>query len=227
MNDSCGERRIALGAYVVGALDPGERAEIEQHLDGCPDCREELTQLAALTGQLGRLSEAAAVAAGRANVPVPPAPGLLERTLAELARRRRSGRLRWRVAMAGGGVAVVALGVAVGVLVVTRPTPAAPATVAAARFSGSDPSTGVHASAALYAEPWGTSIHLDISGVTPGDQCELVAVARDGSEQVAGTWTVGYTGGVDLDGSTGISSGQVSSLQIVTSSGTELLDLQS
>ena len=125
-----------------------------------------------------------------------------------------------------GAAAVVALAAAVGVLVVTRPAPAAPAVAAVAHLSGADQSTGVRASAELYAEAWGTSIHLDVSGVTPGDQCELVAIGQDGSQQVAGTWKVGYTGGVEIDGATGISPGQFSSLQIVTTSGSELVALQ-
>jgi hypothetical protein len=53
-----------------------------------------------------------------------------------------------------------------------------------------------------------------------------VAVGPDGSQQVAGTWTVGYTGGVEIDGATGISANQLSSLEIVTLSGSELVSLQ-
>jgi hypothetical protein len=249
MNDACAEQRIALGAYVLGALDPAERSEVESHLAGCAACREELATLVGLPAALGRLSTVEALAAGRgapaavgspSSVPdrtgspaaVPAAretrsaPSLLERTLAELARRRRSARLRWRVATATEAVAVAALGLAVGVLVVTRPATTAPAIVAA-QFSGSDAGTGVTASAALYAEPWGSSIRLDVAGVTPGDQCELVAIAEDGSQQVAGTWRVGYTGGVEVDGSTGIDPSQVAALQVVTTSGSELVALRS
>ncbi|MGD0447775.1 MAG: zf-HC2 domain-containing protein [Candidatus Dormibacteria bacterium] len=244
MNDGCGERRIALGAYVLGALRPDESDEIEAHLAGCAGCREELAGLVGLPAVLGRMSREEAVAAGSAAgagagaVAVPaPGPGLrvgstagsrptlVERTIAELGRLRRRQRLRWRIGAAAGGAAVIALAAAVGVLVVTRPVPAAPAIAAVARLTGVDPSTGVSASAQLYAEAWGTSIHLDVSGVTPGDQCELVAIGRDGSQQVAGTWKVGYTGGVDIDGATGISPGQLSSLQIVTTSGSELVAL--
>jgi hypothetical protein len=235
MNDDCGERRIALGAYVLDALEPEERAGIEAHLAGCAGCREELAGLVGLPAVLGRLSAEEAVAAGagagagvRGRV-VPTAgsrTSLVERTIAELGRRRRRQRLRWRVGLATGAAAVVAMAAAVGVLVVTRPAPAAPAVAAVAQFSGADQSTGVRASAELYAETWGTSIHLDVSGVTPGDQCELVAIGQDGSQQVAGTWKVGYTGGVQIDGATGISPGQLSSLQIVTTSGSELVALQ-
>jgi hypothetical protein len=243
MNDGCGERRIALGAHALGALEPEERAAIETHLAGCAGCREELAGLVGMAAVLGRLSQTEALAAGTgaavapgvgaeapAGVRVGPAagsrPSLLERTIAELGRRRRRQRLRRRLGVATGAAAVLAMAAAVGVLVVTRPAPAAPAAVAVAHLFGADQGSGVTASAELYAESWGTSIHLDVSGVTPGDQCELVAIGQNGAQQVAGTWKVGYTGGVEIDGATGISPGQLSSLQIVTTSGSELVALQ-
>ena len=36
--------RLSLGAYVLGALDPVERARFEEHLECCPACREELVR---------------------------------------------------------------------------------------------------------------------------------------------------------------------------------------
>jgi anti-sigma-K factor RskA len=39
------ERRDELAAYLLGALDPGEGAELEQHLAGCEECRTELEWL--------------------------------------------------------------------------------------------------------------------------------------------------------------------------------------
>lgn len=43
------------GAYVLGALAPAERAAYEQHLAGCPSCREAVAQIAVLPGLLRRL----------------------------------------------------------------------------------------------------------------------------------------------------------------------------
>jgi anti-sigma-K factor RskA len=39
------QRREELSAYLLGALDPGEAAELERHLAGCEDCRAELAWL--------------------------------------------------------------------------------------------------------------------------------------------------------------------------------------
>ncbi|WP_217698441.1 zf-HC2 domain-containing protein, partial [Streptacidiphilus griseoplanus] len=83
---------MSLGAYLLGALDGGERTALERHLAGCPRCREELVQLAPLPGLLRHtpfeeLPETAAAAeevprAGLATrtapspgPPAPPGPG--------------------------------------------------------------------------------------------------------------------------------------------------------
>ncbi|MCK9896208.1 anti-sigma factor [Frankia sp. AgB32] len=55
MTGDCAAPKIALGAYVLGALDPAERSELEIHLAGCAVCRAELASLAGLPGLLSRL----------------------------------------------------------------------------------------------------------------------------------------------------------------------------
>jgi Putative zinc-finger len=49
-------RTVALGAYVLGALEREERARLEAHLETCAICREELDRLAPLPGLLSRLT---------------------------------------------------------------------------------------------------------------------------------------------------------------------------
>ena len=44
--ESCRDWRESLGAYALGHLSPEERAVLEAHLDGCPDCRAEADSLA-------------------------------------------------------------------------------------------------------------------------------------------------------------------------------------
>lgn len=44
--------REQLGGYVLGQLAAGERAAIDNHLRGCPSCREEIDALAPLVGPL-------------------------------------------------------------------------------------------------------------------------------------------------------------------------------
>lgn len=215
---SCGTVRRALGAHALRALEPGEREEVEAHLVGCPTCREELAALTATAQALGHLAATDALAAGEEAG----RRGLLGRALAELARRRRRRRRR----LAGVGVALVlaAAGGAAGITLAIRP--AAPQAVAAtAHLSGTDPHSGVTAEADIFAKSWGSSIHMTISGVSPGERCELVAVSRDGSQEVAGGWHVDYSGAAVIDGATGMPPAQLASLRVVTRHGAMLITL--
>src|SRR5215211_8075479 len=65
----------ATGAYVLGALDQTERAAFEEHLAGCPACREEVDQLLP-----------AALALPISVDPVAPPPSLKPRIMAEVER---------------------------------------------------------------------------------------------------------------------------------------------
>jgi anti-sigma-K factor RskA len=77
------ERRDELAAYLLGALDPGEAAELEQHLAGCEECCTELEWLRPAARVLPETVERVA-----------PAPELRARIMAEVesdAEPRRSG----------------------------------------------------------------------------------------------------------------------------------------
>ncbi|WP_367136304.1 zf-HC2 domain-containing protein [Saccharothrix sp. HUAS TT1] len=51
---SC-DRTVALGAYLLGSLDPAERSAFERHVRGCATCRREMVRLAPLPGLLGQV----------------------------------------------------------------------------------------------------------------------------------------------------------------------------
>ena len=53
--DDCAHVRNQLGVYLLGAVGPGERAQIEEHLAACPWCRGELAGLAGMPGLLRRV----------------------------------------------------------------------------------------------------------------------------------------------------------------------------
>jgi predicted anti-sigma-YlaC factor YlaD len=58
----CAEARLALGVYVLGAIDPAERTLVDAHLATCRDCRDELAGLAGLPALLARVSTEEAIA---------------------------------------------------------------------------------------------------------------------------------------------------------------------
>ena len=52
----CTDARPSLGVYVLGAIDPAERALVDAHLLTCQDCRDELAGLAGLPALLARVN---------------------------------------------------------------------------------------------------------------------------------------------------------------------------
>lgn len=58
----CSEARLSLGVYVLGAIDPDERAQVDIHLAGCPACRDELAELEGLPALLALVSTEEAIA---------------------------------------------------------------------------------------------------------------------------------------------------------------------
>ena len=93
MMAGCDDVRDALGVYVLGAIDPAERALVDQHLAVCRECREELVGLAGLPGLLGRVTPDEVERASTNPPPAAPPPDrLLNSTLNEVARQHRSRR---------------------------------------------------------------------------------------------------------------------------------------
>ena len=107
----CRDIRHALGVYVLGAIDPAERATVDSHLSMCPECREELAGLAGLPALLRRIpvGEAQQLAdepddelAGSDM----PSDRVLDSLLARTARARQAR--RWRGLAAAAAVVLVA-----------------------------------------------------------------------------------------------------------------------
>jgi Putative zinc-finger len=210
-------RTIALGAYVLGALEREERSGLEAHLETCDICRDELDRLAPLPGLLSRLTidEAEVLATAEPESPKSPAP--LERALFDVARERRRSRLM-RVAAVAAALVVAAAAVVSGPLLGDGVDEPAPLTAAA-----SDPGTGVHGSAELSGEPWGTRLELSLAGVRPGEHCRLVARAAGGRSEVAATWRAGYLGTAEVPGAVAIPPERLRSLDVVTADGRVLV----
>lgn len=203
--------RLALGAYVLGALEPAERAELAAHLEDCARCRAEVAEFAPLPGLLRRLTPDEARTSAE---PVPVGP--LRGAVAVATRRRRVR--RWRLVAVAATVAVVGgIGAAVVVEQDTGP--------AGETISATDPGTGVHASAILRQTASGTKIALTMQGVRAGEHCRLVTIARDGRRQVSGSWRAAYDGDVVVDVATDLEPSQLARLQVTTLAGRPLVEI--
>lgn len=208
----CAALRVLLGVYVLGSIDPAERALVDRHLAGCASCREELASLAGVPGLLGRLTafEVAALAdrpEGESR--------LLDRVLAAAAADHRRARSR-RVLAAVAAVVLLASGIGAGALLTSsrRTEPPAPAAVVLSTTAGA-----ITVRAGLTPKGWGTSVNLQLSGVPGGRSCQLIADGRDGRSEVAASYASTATGEMTVTGATGIKLADITALRIVDTNG--------
>ncbi|MFD4657403.1 zf-HC2 domain-containing protein [Kitasatospora sp. NPDC058444] len=190
---AAGPEHVDAGAYVLGLLEPAEQAAFEQHLADCPQCAEQVAELATVEPLLAEYAATARAAGTDPAGPAPqPDPRLLDRLVAEVGTTRRRGRIR-RLVLALAATAMVAAGPAVTAAVLTAEQ--TPAVVAVAeQFSATDPSTGAHATVGLNGTTWGTQVSLQLSGVQGPLTCRLVAVSHTGEQQTVTSWSVPATG---------------------------------
>jgi hypothetical protein len=233
----CPEARVSLGVYVLGAIDPAERAQVDAHLATCRDCRDELAGLAGLPALLARVSTEEAIALATTDGPFPAAAGeaaeppreLLATVLDLTAARRR--RRRWREASLGVAAAlVIAVGVFGGVQLGSSPAPLTNAAQGqAALYNG--PANGpmqtvtgksgdTAATVAYSSMGWGTQVDVKVNGIPVGTNCQLWAIDANGNRYLAGTWvTDNNEGKVWYPGSVGLSSKNVAAFQVTVGHG--------
>jgi anti-sigma-K factor RskA len=185
----CRNVRQLLGVYVVGAIDPAERATVDDHLAGCQACRDELASLAGLPALLSRVPhedvERIIMAPDELPAPAEPSPELLSALLGRTSTRRRNR--MWRAVAAVAAAAVIAVG---GTAAVMQLTGQHPATEVA---QGSSPNHAISVVVDYSATSWGgTAMRVRVSGIPPGTTCKFW-VTGSGQPKAAGTWTVeGY-----------------------------------
>jgi anti-sigma-K factor RskA len=165
-----------VAAYVLGALEPGEAAELERHLDGCADCRAELRWLRPAVDLLPEKVE-------RVEAPVELRAKIVEQVRAEPARAgaeperqmpfARGRWLRgWRPVAALGTVALMLAAVAGYAVRGGDPVDSGATTVAA----GKPPAV----TAKLVMEGDSATLRLANVGEMPEDKVLEAWVQRDG-----------------------------------------------
>ncbi len=229
MLSTCSWVRTSLGVYVLGAIDPAERAEVDSHLPACSMCRDEVAALAGLPALLGRISEEQISQVGE------PQPVLLEQLLTTAAAERPRRRWNWwSLSLAAAVVLVV--GALIGGLVtsgagrssapIARPSPtvtSSPATPPLEERSATDPVSKVEAWVGLQAEEWGTALIVRLRGAPQGARCRMYAVAANGRRDAAGAWQYGGHEYEEFNGSTMIARANLSRIEIVMTNGHRLV----
>jgi anti-sigma factor RsiW len=224
--------RAQLGAYAIGALEPGEARAVHEHLSGCLECQREVNELMMIRRALDQVPP-------EAFLDGPPEDGelLLRRTLRRVAteagppQRRRSTGLY----IAAAAAVVVALG---GGLVLGRQTApessqAAPITVVStsptnARIAeATDEDTGATMSVALEPKKGWVWVHATAKGLPEGKVCELYVTAKGGKKVLAGSWVVSAEGAKNsrLEGMANIAPDQVKSVEVEVQDGDEIVSV--
>ena len=186
---SCREIRQALGVYVLGAIDPAERAQVDEHLASCPGCREELASLAGLPAMLRKVPmvEAERLASPDAglDVPVVPSEEMLESLVTRTTNVRRLH--RWRGLAAAAAVVLLALG---GGAVVGHAFQSSPSVSAThwRMVSRTDPVTGADLTVKYRQMAWGTEMQIHVTGLKPGSVCTFQVDDSGGGSWPAGGW---------------------------------------
>ncbi len=192
----CRDIRHALGVYVLGAIDPAERATVDSHLSSCPECREELAGLAGLPALLRRIpvDEAQQLAdepddetAGSEM----PSERVLESLLARTSRARQVR--RWRGLAAAAAVVLVAG--AAGAASWNALNPPAAGGAHWDTTSATNSTTHVSATIRYTAMSWGTAVDTQVHGLPENVRCNLVVTDMAGQKVIGGSWKTSYDEG--------------------------------
>jgi anti-sigma factor RsiW len=180
----CAQVRHELGVYVLGAIGPGDRARVEQHLATCPRCREELVGLAGLPGLLRRLPPDVAMQAWTDDTsgsrPGPP----LDRLIGRMSRIRLRRRLT-----AVAAALVIGLSAATGLQVLhAHLASTAPRWIEVT--TADSPATGAWAAVRYAAQPWGAELEVRVTGIPVGTRCQLRVTGAHDQAIAAGGWTI-------------------------------------
>jgi anti-sigma factor RsiW len=184
---SCRTYRELLGVYVVGAIEPSERALVDAHLGQCYECREELAGLAPLTSLMHRvpLAEAERIALGGASDDgsAEPSAEVLSSLLKQVGARRRRRRLRAMFTMA----AAIALTVG-GAVAATEALNSHPR-----NFEVVAVHKGTRSATVRYGTTaWGTTtMSVRVTGFREWTECKFWVITKDGRRDLVGGWTVG------------------------------------
>jgi len=185
------EWRHSLGAYVLGDLPADERAGLEAHLEGCPECRAEVEALAPVVRLLPLADP------DRIERPAPqPSPELAERIATAIGGERKRKRQRRQRRRLGFSLAGVGAAVAAALLLITiLPGGSGGPPEQHVEF-GSLPA-GIKIDATLKPHAYGTEIRMYVKGVRSGTLCRVYLRGPRGERVPAGTFT--YRWGEDSE----------------------------
>jgi anti-sigma factor RsiW len=179
--------RELLGSFALGNLTPEDRAALEEHLEGCSECRAEAAEVARVVALL----PAADVdrIADRASPPGDLEQRVLSNIREARLKQRRGG--RWRI---GAGLGVAAALVTIFAVVLFRPADTPPPTgPEEVTFQALPP--GAEATAVLTSVPQATEIKIKVRSMPPGEyvvgmeRADGTVVEGESFQAPSGSWS--------------------------------------
>jgi hypothetical protein len=189
-----------LGAYVLGALEPDEVREVDEHLAGCAEARDELAGFEEMKDFLGEVPPEAFLDGAPDDGDL-----LLQRTLRQVraeaepvghhvAEHAAGGsRKRGPWLLVAAAVVVVAGALGGGVLIGRQSvdTDVASTTPAGSKqVTVTDAATKVKMATTVEPRAGWSWINVNLTNLTAGDVCEMLITDKAGKTYVAGSWVV-------------------------------------
>jgi hypothetical protein len=215
-SSSCEHARGQIALAAIGRLPDTERLALDSHLEGCPECSNELAEISGLEAALS----AAEIERVDQVVDIPETlrTAVLGSLETEVARHRRASRFRVLaiaaavVILAGGGTAI---GVAAARSGQSGPAPAR-------TFALTGPG-GASATVQLTAENWGTLVDLRVSGQSGGSDLTVSMREDNGSWWTAGTYQSVSGGVVNVTMSCAVPVREIDGVRVTNASGKQVL----
>jgi hypothetical protein len=228
--------REAVGAYLLGGLEPAEADEVSFHLSECESCRAEYAELSDLVPLMALVIEQEAVLG-----PVRPEPAVLGRVIASSRQQtacdgqaeRRAADLtvaatapprtrprRTRFALAAACVVLAAGGSAVGMRLSTHATTS---TAWSSSAMVQNYTSDITAVADVIPSGSGSKINFTMEGVPKGYECLMLVKGTDGHLESAGSWNAPNGGLVSFAGASTYAPDKIAGIDIKLPDGSILL----
>lgn len=216
-----------LGPYVLGVLEPADVREVEEHLPGCADCRQQLAELEEMKELLGDVPPEAFL-----DGPPPDGDLLLQRTLrasrgaSEPAVSPVAAPKRPRLLLVAASAAVIAAsalggGVLIGRQTVDQVAVEAPVS-GSQQANATDSATGATMATTVEPREGWSWIKVKLTGLEAGAECEVIVTDENGKTFVAGSWVVSEEAarkGSQFAGGVLVPIDQVASVEVKTAQG--------
>ena len=172
------ERHRDVGAYTLGVLEEADAFRFEDHLMECARCTSHVTEFGPVTRQMMLYRRATPRSV---HPTAQPGPRMLDRLLAEVAARHRARRRQTLYAVAASVVFAVA-GPGIAMVADSGDGPV--------RVTATDARSGVWAQVTTQNEDYGSDVEVEVKDGSGPRPCRLIAIGRDGSEQIITGWNV-------------------------------------